>query len=195
MQCSGHQLHVFEFSSILTLSSWKEYQTLWVEDSTYKTANSPSSPVLLTHYRSEVSTNPSLCLINLLERLTEPRKCTYWITGLLHKDIIQEQLNRRDAKVCYGGKSTELPRPLQVGHSPWSQCVRELGSSLNSLLLSFHGFHYTDMIKSLAIGDWTQSFWEVWGVTLKVLTLQSHGWVSWQPGPPPLGTGQKWPLT
>ena len=43
---------------------------------------------------------------------------TYQITGLLQKDVTQEQSGGRDAQGKIRGKGMELPRLLQVWHSP-----------------------------------------------------------------------------
>ena len=111
--------------------------------------------------KSEVSTPPSLDLINLLEQLKGLRG-TFCLPD--HQFIIKgyslgtARWKRRLGQGC--GKGTEPPWPLPEHHSPWIWIFTSLEVLQRNLdLLGFCGEFITKawLIKSLAIGDWFNS--------------------------------------
>lgn len=111
-------------------------------------------------YKSEVPRTSSMCLINLLEHLTELRETFYLLDYQFVIRVYSSGTARWKTWIGQGmGKGKELPYPLQAPSHLTPLRVHQLGSSLNSILSDFYRGFTTQvwLIKSSTTGGWTQS--------------------------------------
>lgn len=144
-------------------------------------------------YRMEVPVTPSLGLINLLEQFTDLRKTfyllDYWFiikgynSGTARWKRCTRQGMGKGYRASMLSKCSILP---QIFTCSWTKNPSE-----TRLFGLSWGFQYIDMIDRI-IGHWWLNSTsnplpslEVKKVILKFPTLQSHGWISWHPGPIP----------
>ena len=120
----------------------------------------------------------SLCLISLLEWLTELRETFYWLDYLFI--IKRYNLGTAGWERCIG-KLKELP------HSPSTPMGSPTGSSQSPVLSGVCGRFTASsrLVKSLAICDWVHSPAPLpsWRVGLKVPIFQLQRSFPWQPAP------------
>lgn len=147
-QCSGHQLSVLQFNSVLTLSTQRHNQITQVKSSGLQACPPPSSLNLglwMTFYHLcfwspatdwKFPGTPSLSSVNFPEQSQNSEKhLTYKITGLLQKD--QPDGRNTQGKVCGKEHGTSIHSFSQHATFPTSPHVHQPGGSMNKVLLGF----------------------------------------------------------
>ena len=145
-----HQLNILQFNSILTLSTWIQCQIPQVKDSllqdwlptprgqsVVQVVPSPSGQMVI---QTGSSHDFLLGLINFLKQFTELWEACYLLDHLfIIKGYNSGTARWRRCLRQSMWDGAQFPSPLQGTLTPKCQCLLQIISSLNPVLLGFYG--------------------------------------------------------